>query len=78
MIPQLLDDPLALREIMPMLAGVAEVQFLFAVSENFAQTRVVKQQATIFVPGVPQDRTPVFHEIGARARPPPPLEGDHH
>ena len=48
-IPQLLDDPLALREVIPMLAGVTEVQLLFAVSENFAQTRIVKQQATVLI-----------------------------
>ena len=49
LIAQLVDDPRALIEVMPMRAGVAKVEFILAVSQNFAQPRVVEQQPAILI-----------------------------
>jgi hypothetical protein len=42
--PQLLDDPLALIEVMPKQTSIEEMKFALAVSKEFAQARIVKQQ----------------------------------
>ena len=43
------DDPLALLEVIPMHTGIAEVELFLAVAENFAQARVMEQQATVLI-----------------------------
>ena len=49
LLAQLVDDPRALIEVMPMHAGIAKVELGFAVAENFAQPRVVEQKPPILV-----------------------------
>ena len=49
LLAQLIDDPRALIEVMPMQAGIAKIELGFAVAENFAQPRVVEQQPPILV-----------------------------
>ena len=46
---QLVDDPRALIEVMPMHAGVAKVELGFAVAQNFAQPRIVEQEPAVLV-----------------------------
>ena len=48
-ISQLLDDPVTLRQVMPMRAGIAMVKLVLVVAQNFAQSRIVEKQMAVFV-----------------------------
>ncbi|MFY9694633.1 MAG: hypothetical protein WAK35_12915 [Xanthobacteraceae bacterium] len=57
LLAQLVDDPYALIEVMPMHAGIAKIELCFAVAQNFAQPRVVEQQPAVFVDHQQRRRT---------------------
>jgi len=42
--PQLFDDPFALIEVMPKQSSIEEMKFALAISKEFAQARIVKQE----------------------------------
>lgn len=49
LVSQLIDDLLALLDVMPMRTRVAKIELLLAVAEYLAQTGIVKEQSTVLV-----------------------------